>query len=66
MTLGKMTIEATMEKPKLSNWQKVEKLLRQAGKTDTPFYKRAVEILNGGADPTNFNKPSSGDIKIKE
>jgi hypothetical protein len=55
-----------MEKPKLSNWQKVEKLLRQAGKTDTPFYKRAVEILNGGADPTNFNKPSSGDIKIKE
>ena len=34
-----------------ANWQKVKEALELAGKTDCFFYKRAVMILSGKADP---------------
>jgi len=35
----------------MDNWRKIEVALREAGKTDTMFYKRAVVILKGHEDP---------------
>ena len=35
----------------MNNWVKIEAALREAGKTDTMFYKRAVAILSGNNDP---------------
>jgi len=40
-----------MSKEELENWQKVKDALEDAGKTDCMFYKRAVVILKGEADP---------------
>ena len=40
-----------MDKHTMDNWLKVEVALREAGKTDTMFYKRAVVILKGHEDP---------------
>lgn len=34
-----------------SNWAKIKEALEQAGKTDSMFYKRALEILAGRPDP---------------
>jgi hypothetical protein len=46
------SISATpLESDTLKNWAKVEKALREAGKTDCMFYKRAVAILSGRPDP---------------
>jgi len=35
----------------LENWAKIKKALREAGKSDCMFYKRAVAILSGKPDP---------------
>jgi len=35
----------------LKNWAKIEKALREAGKTECMFYQRAVAILSGKPDP---------------
>ena len=35
----------------MDNWLKIETALREADKTDTMFYKRAVVILKGQEDP---------------
>jgi hypothetical protein len=35
----------------LENWAKIEKALREAGKTECMFYQRAVAILSGKPDP---------------
>ena len=40
-----------MDSKTLENWQKIEKALREAGKTDCMFYRRAVAILSGRPDP---------------
>jgi hypothetical protein len=33
------------------NWKRIEQALKNAGKTDCMFYKRAVAILSGLPDP---------------
>ena len=41
------------------NWAKVKEALERAGKTDSPFYARAVAVLTTGRDPGldfNLNK----------
>lgn len=40
-----------MDSRTYENWQKIEKALREAGKTDCMFYRRAVAILSGRPDP---------------
>ena len=40
-----------MDEHTMNNWRKIEEALREAGKTDTMFYKRAVAILKGQRDP---------------
>ena len=40
-----------MSKEELKNWQKVKDTLKEADKTDSFFYKRAVVILEGKPDP---------------
>jgi hypothetical protein len=40
-----------MDKRELDNWKKVKDALEVADKTDTYYYKRAVEILKGKQDP---------------
>lgn len=35
----------------LENWRKIKTALEAAGKTDTHYYKRAVQILAGRPDP---------------
>lgn len=40
-----------MDRHTLENWRKIEQALREAGKTDSFFYKRAVAILAGKSDP---------------
>lgn len=40
-----------MDKTEFENWVKVKEALEEAGKTDSFFYKRAVEILAGKNDP---------------
>ena len=40
-----------MDSRTYENWQKIEKALREAGKTDCMFYKRAVAIISGKPDP---------------
>jgi len=40
-----------MDHRTLENWQRIEKALREAGKTECMFYKRAVAILSGKPDP---------------
>lgn len=40
-----------MDSRTYENWQKIEKALREAGKIDCMFYKRAVAILSGKPDP---------------
>lgn len=39
-----------MDRRTLENWKKVEQALREAGKTDSWYYKRSVSILSGGKD----------------
>lgn len=40
-----------MDEHTMDNWRKIEAALREAGKTDTMFYKRALAILKGNRDP---------------
>jgi hypothetical protein len=40
-----------MDRRTLENWQRIEKALRETGKKDCMFYKRAVAILSGKPDP---------------
>lgn len=40
-----------MDRHTYENWQRIEKALREAGKTDCMFYKRAVAIISGKPDP---------------
>lgn len=40
-----------MTKRELENWKKIKDVMESSGKTDTVFYKRAVEILKTGKDP---------------
>ena len=40
-----------MDRRTLENWKRVEQALREAGKTDNWYYKRAVSILSGKPDP---------------
>ena len=40
-----------MSKEELENWQKVKDALEEADKTDSFFYKRAIDILEGKPDP---------------
>jgi hypothetical protein len=40
-----------MDEHTMDNWRKIEEALREAGKTDTMFYKRALAILKGNRDP---------------
>jgi len=40
-----------MDKHDIENWKKVKIALEEAGKTDTYYYKRAIEILKGKKDP---------------
>jgi len=36
------------------NWEKVAKALREAGKTDCYFYRRAIAIVETGRDPMRW------------
>ena len=38
------------------NWRKVAEALAIAGKTDSPFYKRAMIVIKTGRDPWNTEK----------
>lgn len=40
-----------MDARTLENWRTIEKALREAGKTDCMFYRRAVAIVAGRPDP---------------
>lgn len=40
-----------MDRHTYENWQKIERALKAAGKTETMFYKRAVAIISGKPDP---------------
>lgn len=40
-----------MDKREKENWEKVKQALEDADKTETYYYKRAVEILKGNKDP---------------
>ena len=40
-----------MDRRTLENWKRVEQALREAGKTDSFYYRRAVAILAGKPDP---------------
>lgn len=40
-----------MDKHEKENWKKVKDALEKADKTDTFYYKRAIEILKGKPDP---------------
>ena len=56
-----------MDKRERENWEKIRVALAASGNTDNFFYKRAVIISEGGADPItlpdleepNDNAPSS-------
>lgn len=40
-----------MDQRTLNNWRLVKEALERQGKTDSYFYKRAIAILAGKADP---------------
>ena len=40
-----------MDRRTLENWKRVEEALREAGKTDSWYYRRAVAIVAGKPDP---------------
>ena len=40
-----------MDKQTRDNWLKIKQALEAAGKTDNHYYRRAVEIVRGKADP---------------
>jgi len=35
----------------IQSWKKIEEALREAGKTESYFYRRALSILQTGHDP---------------
>jgi hypothetical protein len=44
------------------NWAKVKAALEKAGKTDSPFYARAVKVLTTGRDPGPWLPPSGSSL----
>jgi len=40
-----------MTERELENWKKIKDVMESSGKTNTVFYKRAIEILKTGKDP---------------
>lgn len=40
-----------MSERELENWKKIKDVMEASGKTDTVFYRRAIEILKTGKDP---------------
>ena len=40
-----------MDKETRENWERIKVALEEAEKTDTQYYRRAVAIVNGSADP---------------
>jgi len=40
-----------MDRRTVENWKRVEQALREANKTDSWYYRRAVSILSGKPDP---------------
>ena len=40
-----------MSEAELENWKKVKEALEKANKTDSYYYKRAVNIVAGKPDP---------------
>lgn len=40
-----------MDQTTRKNWQLIRDALERAGKTDNPYYRRAVAILSGKPDP---------------
>ena len=40
-----------MTERELENWKKIKDVMESSGKTNTVFYKRAIEILKNGKDP---------------
>jgi ACT domain-containing protein len=46
-----------MDKQERENWEKVYDALKEAGLTDSMFYKRAKAIKGGGEDPLKSLKP---------
>lgn len=40
-----------MDKKELDNWKKVKVALEKANKTDCEYYRRALLIIEGKADP---------------
>lgn len=43
-----------MEPEILRKWKQVKEALKEAGKTDSPFYKRALTVATTGRDPGYF------------
>ena len=48
-----------MDQRTRDNWRKIKEALEVAGKTDCFFYRRAVAIVKGGADPMDEIAPLS-------
>lgn len=42
----------------LENWVRIKRALERAGKTESFFYKRAVNILRGRPDPITQKSPA--------
>lgn len=40
-----------MTQREIENWKKIKDVMEASGKTDTVFYRRAIEILKTGKDP---------------
>ena len=40
-----------MDRHTLENWKKIKELMEREGRTDSFFYKMAMAILAGWADP---------------
>lgn len=44
------------------NWAKVKEALEKAGKTDSPFYARAIKVLTTGRDPGPWLPPNGSSL----
>jgi len=43
-----------VDEEQIEKWRRVKEALEKAGKTESPFYKRALVILKSGVDPGSF------------
>jgi hypothetical protein len=50
-------MDLLMDERTRENWLKVKAALEAAGKTDSPFYARAVAVVTTGRDPGDGLKP---------